>query len=48
MFLASEELTLFIVTNQGVGVRYSSGPIELLPVHFAHKRACAFMTAANP
>jgi hypothetical protein len=35
MFLASEELASFIVTDQGVGIRYNSGPIKSLHIGFA-------------
>jgi hypothetical protein len=48
MFLASKELAAFMTVDQGVSIRYDSGPVEPLPICFAHKREYACMTAANP
>jgi hypothetical protein len=48
MFVASEELAPFIATDQGVGVRYDSGSLEPLPIYFAHKHVCAYVTATDP
>jgi hypothetical protein len=48
MFLTGEELAPLRATNQGVGVKYGSGPVEPLPICFAHKHVYASMTAANP
>jgi hypothetical protein len=48
MFLASKELAPFIATDQEVSVRDDSGPVEPLPIHFAHKHACAYVTTTNP
>jgi hypothetical protein len=31
-----------------VGIRYGSGPVEPLPIRFAHKDVCACVTTANP
>jgi hypothetical protein len=38
MFLASEELASFTMMDKGVGVRDGNGPVEPLPICFAHKQ----------
>jgi hypothetical protein len=48
MFLESVELTPFATADQGVGVRYDSEPIELLPICFTHKHVGACVTVTDP
>jgi hypothetical protein len=48
MFLASEKLTTFTLTNEGVNVGYSSGPEEPLHACLPYDRPCSHVTTTNP
>jgi hypothetical protein len=47
VFVASKILATFTVTNQGVGIRNSRGPIKPLPVCLAYKRMYTYVAATN-
>jgi hypothetical protein len=48
VFLVSEKLTTFTLTNKGVGVGCISGPKEPLPVCLQYERPRSHVTTTNP